>query len=74
MSGIGAIRTRRTGAVEEITITRPDRLNALDLPSSRELREALRSAGLERGIRAVVLTGEGAAFCPRGDVAASFRS
>ncbi|MCI4323586.1 MAG: enoyl-CoA hydratase-related protein [Thermoplasmata archaeon] len=70
MSGSGAIRTKRTGAVEEITIARPERLNALDVPTFRELREALQEAGLDRSVRAVVLTGEGAAFCAGGDVAA----
>ncbi len=53
-----------------ITIDRPDRRNALDPPSMRELRLALQAAALDPGTRAVVLTGAGSAFCAGGDVAA----
>src|SRR5271170_6751804 len=60
----------RQGAVETLTLNRPDRLNAMDLPSLRRLREALQSAALDPAVRAVVLTGAGRAFCAGGDVAA----
>jgi 2-(1,2-epoxy-1,2-dihydrophenyl)acetyl-CoA isomerase len=64
-----AIRVEQDGPVSTVTIDRPDRLNALDLPSLRELREALESVGRERAVRAVLLRGEGRAFCAGGDVA-----
>lgn len=63
------VRTERRGDVLEIRIFRPDRLNALDVPSFRELRETLQAAALDRTVRAVLLTGEGRAFCAGGDVA-----
>ena len=63
------VRTERHGPVATVTIDRPDRLNALDLPSLRELRTALEAVGLDAGVRAVVLTGAGRAFCAGGDVA-----
>ncbi len=63
------IRTERTGAVLEIRIHRPERLNALDVPTFARFREALEAAALDRSVRAVVLTGEGRAFCAGGDVA-----
>jgi len=66
---MSAVRTSTNGAVSTITIDRPERLNALDLPTMRSLREALESAGRDRRIRAVVLRGEGRAFCAGGDVA-----
>lgn len=62
----------RDGAVETITLNRPERLNAMDLPSLRRLREALQAAALDPAVRAVVLTGEGRAFCAGGDVAAMY--
>ena len=59
----------KRGDVLEIRISRPERLNALDVPSFRLLRERLQSASLDRSVRAVLLTGEGRAFCAGGDVA-----
>ncbi|MGI0129666.1 MAG: enoyl-CoA hydratase/isomerase family protein [Thermoplasmata archaeon] len=63
------IRTHREGAVLEIRIHRPERLNALDVPSFARFREELELAALDRTVRAVILTGEGRAFCAGGDVA-----
>ena len=63
------ISTERRGSVLELRISRPDRLNALDFPSFRHLRERLQAAALDRTVRAVLLTGEGRAFCAGGDVA-----
>ncbi len=62
--------TERRGAVVEIRINRPDRLNALDVPSFAAVRGALQGAALDRTVRAVILTGAGRAFCAGGDVAA----
>ncbi|MCI4340605.1 MAG: enoyl-CoA hydratase-related protein [Thermoplasmata archaeon] len=64
------VRLTRRGAVLELAIARPDRLNALDVPAFRYLREQLQAAALDRSVRAVILTGEGRAFCAGGDVAA----
>jgi 2-(1,2-epoxy-1,2-dihydrophenyl)acetyl-CoA isomerase len=64
------IRSERTGRVLTITLDRPDRRNALDVPAMRALREALQSAALDESSRAVVLTGAGPAFSAGGDVAA----
>lgn len=65
-----AVLTERTGAVLTITLHRPDRRNALDLPTMVELRAALETASRSRDVRAVILTGAGTAFCAGGDVAA----
>jgi 2-(1,2-epoxy-1,2-dihydrophenyl)acetyl-CoA isomerase len=66
----GVVLTERRGAVLEIRINRPERLNALDVPSFAEVRTALQSAALDPQVRSVVLTGSGTAFCAGGDVAA----
>ncbi len=63
------IRTDRDGSVLTVTLQRPERLNALDVPSMIALRQALQGASTDRAVRAVVLTGAGAAFCAGGDVA-----
>ncbi len=63
------IRTERRGNVLAITLQRPERLNALDVPSMMALRQALQAVATERDVRAVLLTGAGKAFCAGGDVA-----
>lgn len=68
-AGAGAVRVERRGAVVGLTIDRPDRLNALDVPSFLELRRNLQEAALDPSVRAVLLTGAGRAFCAGGDVA-----
>ncbi len=67
---MAAVRVERDGAVVTVTIDRPERRNALDIESMRELRARLQEAGLDSRARAVVVTGAGGAFCAGGDVAA----
>jgi 2-(1,2-epoxy-1,2-dihydrophenyl)acetyl-CoA isomerase len=50
-----------------ITLNRPDALNALSLQLTKDLRSAIENA-ISNGARAVVLTGEGRAFCSGGDL------
>jgi len=63
------VRTSTVGPVRTVTIDRPDRLNALDVASMRELREALEGSARDEDVRAVVVRGTGRAFCAGGDVA-----
>jgi len=58
---------RETG-VATITLARPERLNALTFAIYRELRQIIEQAGVQDDVRALVLTGEGRAFCSGGDV------
>jgi enoyl-CoA hydratase/carnithine racemase len=55
-------------AVATITLNRPDRLNALTFEVYTELRDTFRALDTEPGVRAVVITGAGRAFCTGGDV------
>ena len=55
-------------AVATITLNRPERLNALTFEVYTELRDCFRALDTERGVRAVVITGTGRAFCTGGDV------
>jgi enoyl-CoA hydratase/carnithine racemase len=54
--------------VATITLDRPERLNALTFEVYRELREAFVALDTEPGVRAVLITGSGKAFCSGGDV------
>lgn len=54
--------------VATITLNRPDKLNALTFEVYRELTDTFRALGGEPGVRAVVITGAGRAFCSGGDV------
>jgi 2-(1,2-epoxy-1,2-dihydrophenyl)acetyl-CoA isomerase len=54
-------------AVCLLTLSRPERLNALTVEVGKEFRAAVGEAR-ERGARAVVLTGAGRAFCAGGDL------
>ncbi|MFQ5703357.1 MAG: enoyl-CoA hydratase family protein [Gemmatimonadales bacterium] len=55
-------------SVATITLNRPDRLNALTFDIYGELRETFRQLDTEVGVRAIVITGAGRAFCSGGDV------
>ncbi len=51
-----------------VRLNRPERLNALTFEVYRELTDAFAALEHEREVRAVVVTGEGRAFCSGGDV------
>ncbi len=53
----------RDGAVAHVRMNRPDKRNGLDLPMFEQLVAAGRSLAEDAGVRAVVLSGEGRAFC-----------
>jgi enoyl-CoA hydratase/carnithine racemase len=55
-------------AVATITLNRPERLNALTFEVYTELRNTFRALDTEPGVRAIVITGTGRAFCAGGDV------
>lgn len=55
-------------SVATITLNRPERLNALTFDVYAELRDTFRALDTEPGVRAVVITGAGRAFCSGGDV------
>jgi enoyl-CoA hydratase len=49
--------------VKQITLNRPERLNALDFPLTGELHDALDAVGSDADCRVAILTGAGRAFC-----------
>ncbi|CAN5121454.1 enoyl-CoA hydratase family protein [soil metagenome] len=63
------VRVDIEGRVAVVTLTRPDRLNAITHGLLRDLRDALTGLGARRDVGAVVLAGEGRAFCAGLDLA-----
>jgi len=64
------VRVEDKGPVRWILIDRPGVLNALDLPTAESWTAALGAAARAAPVRAVVLAGEGRAFCSGGDLRA----
>ena len=64
------MRVERDGAVARITLSRPDVRNAFDAELIRALHRAFTELAAEppAALRAVVIAGEGAAFCAGADV------
>ena len=58
----------REGNVGRITLNRPERLNALNFRIGVELLDALDDCDRDGGIRVVILTGAGRAFCAGDDL------
>jgi 2-(1,2-epoxy-1,2-dihydrophenyl)acetyl-CoA isomerase len=52
-----------TDGVLRLTLNRPEKLNAFDEPMHRALRSGFERAEEDPGVRAVLLTGAGRAFC-----------
>jgi 2-(1,2-epoxy-1,2-dihydrophenyl)acetyl-CoA isomerase len=61
------VEVTREGAVQTITLNRPDKMNAFTRNLHAELREALKAAR-DPEVRAVVVTGAGRAFCAGQDL------
>ena len=71
MSEFETIATARDGDVLTITLNRPERLNACPPQMAEELFAAFRDFG---DARAILLRGEGRAFCSGADLAANAQS
>jgi enoyl-CoA hydratase/carnithine racemase len=56
------------GPIGTITLRRPEKFNALDIPMLRALEAALEEAELAADVRVVLVRGEGKGFCAGGDV------
>jgi enoyl-CoA hydratase/carnithine racemase len=63
------IKVARDGGVETITLSYPERRNAIGPQMTNELLWALEDARTADEVRVIVLTGEGKAFCAGGDFA-----
>lgn len=58
--------------VATVTLNRPEVFNALDLPTTEALVKAIQVCMDDDGVRAMILTGAGRAFCAGGDMKAAW--
>ncbi len=63
------VMVRDEGAVRIVSLNRPERLNAISMRLMLDLDDALAAAEAEAGVRAILLRGEGRAFCAGDDLA-----
>ncbi|MFC1442586.1 crotonase/enoyl-CoA hydratase family protein [Streptacidiphilus sp. N1-10] len=73
MTGTEHLSTERHGATLVLTLNRPEAKNALSIPMLVGLHDAWLEADADDGIRSVVLTGAGGAFCAGMDLKALAR-
>jgi enoyl-CoA hydratase len=64
-----AVHTQITDRVAVLTLSHPERRNAMNIELSAKLVDAVRAAAADDGVGAVVITGEDPAFCAGGDLA-----
>lgn len=62
------VLTEREGDVAVIALNAPESLNALSSAMKEHLKAALDQAELDRGVKAIVIAGNGKAFCAGGDL------
>jgi enoyl-CoA hydratase/carnithine racemase len=62
MKSYEQVAVDRDGEIAVVSLNRPEKRNALSLAMMRELEAALAAAGDDRGVRAIVLRGNGPAF------------
>lgn len=65
---VSELRVSGEGAVATVTLSRPERRNALDPPTIAALTETFRRLAGDPAVRVVVLAGEGPAFCGGADI------
>ncbi|MGV0818987.1 enoyl-CoA hydratase-related protein [Martelella sp. AMO21009] len=61
--------SEKSGHWGQITLNRPDSLNALNEQTLKQLKAALDDMEIDEGCRAIVITGAGRAFCAGQDLA-----
>lgn len=68
MTEENAILLTNDDGVATLCLNRPERRNAIDDAMRARMIEALEAAAADPGVRALVVTGNGSAFCAGGDV------
>jgi 2-(1,2-epoxy-1,2-dihydrophenyl)acetyl-CoA isomerase len=65
---VADLRVETADGIATVTLDRPDALNALTIPLKEALIDAFTAIAADRGVRAVILTGAGRAFCAGQDL------
>jgi 2-(1,2-epoxy-1,2-dihydrophenyl)acetyl-CoA isomerase len=63
------LEVTREGAIATLRFSRPEAMNAIDVPMAQALLAAVQGLATDPGVRAVVLCGAGKAFMAGGDLA-----
>ena len=63
-----SIELEKRGAVAVMTFNRPEKLNAMTSEMRQQMEQRLIEVRDDPGIRALVMTGAGKAFCTGGDI------
>jgi 2-(1,2-epoxy-1,2-dihydrophenyl)acetyl-CoA isomerase len=62
------IRLKKEGGVVEVLLNRPEAFNAFDLDTIEVLEKCLIRLAMDDSVSALVISGEGKAFCAGGDL------
>jgi enoyl-CoA hydratase len=62
------LQVGRSGTVLTLRLNRPEHLNAVNAEMHRELSTIFADVGADKSVNAIIITGEGRAFCAGGDV------
>lgn len=65
---LSTLKVKKKDRVAYITLSRPEALNAISPQVLADLRQAIGAVGSDPEVKAVVLTGEGRAFCAGADL------
>ena len=68
-SSAAPLKVTREGAIATLRFSRPEAMNAIDVPMAQALLAAVQDLAVDPGVRAVVLCGAGKAFMAGGDLA-----
>ncbi|MHC0035482.1 enoyl-CoA hydratase-related protein [Pseudoneobacillus sp. C159] len=63
------VQYEKRNGVAWLTLNRPDKLNAFTKQLNKEMEKAIKEASKDTGVRALVITGSGRAFCSGQDLA-----
>jgi len=62
------VRVRREGEVALVLLNRPQKYNAFDSEMVEQFSTSLITLAVEEGVKGLVVSGEGKAFCAGGDL------
>ena len=74
MADVEGLEINREGGLAVVTLTRPERRNAIDVETCRALTAYLRDVDADRSVRSVVITGVDHDFCTGADAVGSNRA
>ena len=68
MDSVNILKTSQESHILVITLNRPTALNALNAELMEKLHHILLAAKEDKSVKAILLTGEGKAFCAGADI------